>query len=327
MTTQIKSIRVKTTEEGDEVDDIQIVKETKSKRKCLVMIGCGIILVLALTTSILSLVLFCQTQSSPNTTNEQAVDILDNLAIVSNFTESDLDSFDTAFNVFDYDGDGFLDESEFGAYFGIEMSNSTTYGRIDVDNDTILSYPEVVTYLSEMIKIEYLFDTYFTHNVIPAVKMQYDYDYSDSDPLFIEYAAMSIYFDVFDIDSNGYIRYDEYLSIASQDDFNFADGDTDGKLSKDELFNLLYGHDGHSFSGAIKGLFAAENGTDVNKLIESLNSITLTMEQVSNVQIDLCPIKHSSNAAQRRRLEKTCAVTVIVRTKKKTHYFNLFCHA
>jgi len=272
--------------------------------------GCGIILLLALTTSILSLVLFCQTQNVTNTTNQQAVDILTGLTDNANFTASDLDSFDAAFNVFDSDNDGFLNETEFGVYFATEGSVSRTYGVIDADNDTILSYPEVVAYLSEMIKDEYLFETYFKHNVIPNVQRRYNYTYTDSDPLFIEYAAMFFYFDTFDKDSNGYIRYDEYISIAVHNDFDFADENSDGRLSKVEFFNVLYGNDDHSFSKAFESLF--ENGSDKDKFMQSLNSITLTMEQVSNVQISLCPIA-SSNDAQRRRLKDCgCKVVVIV---------------
>jgi len=301
-------MRVNTNEEvdDDDMDSVKILKESKtSKRKCLIISGCGCILTLALITTILFLILFCQRQNEANTTNEQAVDLLDNLQEnVGNFTDSDLNLFDKAFNTFDYNRDGFLNQTEFNEYNSIQISHGKTYDVIDVDNDTILSYPEVVAYLSEMVKNEYLFNTYLKDNVIMLVKYNYNYNISDSDPLFIEYAAMSMYFDAFDIDSNGYIRFNEYLLVLSKADFDLADKDLDGKLNKDEFFHVLYGNGDHSFRGLFQNLFEHDGTESLNKFTESVNSITLTMEQVENVQINLCPIK-STNVAQRRRLAKS----------------------
>ena len=167
-----------------------------------------------------------------------------------------------------------------------------------------------------MIKNEYLFNTYFKNNVIPAVTSYYNYNYSDSDPLFIEYAAMVLYFNAFDIDSNGYIRYDEYLSITLKVDFDFADSDSNGKLNKDEFFNVLYGNDDNSFPGAIKDLSV----DDVNPLSEAMNSITLNMEQTSSVQISSCPIRSSQDPVQRRRLQEQCLINICFGS-----YPNRFC--
>jgi len=210
-----------------------------------------------------------------------------------NFSNAEQAKYYHAFNVFDADNDDYLNRTEFASLFQLELNNSGLFSRMDVNNDNILSFGECVTWLVATNEIEEVHKSTFKA-IGFAIKELYDFEYNifDHTPqekqLFFEYVALFTYFMPFDVESNGYIRADEFFLIASQNEFNLMDQDKNDKISLDELANLFYGKDDYSWSGIAESLF----GRDYRRILEEMDQVQITKEMVQRVtdKLEVCPL-------------------------------------
>eukprot|EP01084_Bolivina_argentea_P049396 90850_1 len=211
---------------------------------------------------------------------------------LNNFTESDYNTFDHGFDAFDTNNDGSLNMTEFRIFFEMQLDNTSTFERMDIDKDGILSYAECVAHLKYGIgTLESWMDS-----LSPLIYQNYGYNHSDlsisNTDLFFEYAAIVIYFDTFDVDNNGYIHKKEWLSISSQNEFLINDIDNDGEITEDEFLNIMYGTDERSWKGQI------------DHALKNPDPVIINKEMVKEVQmtLNLCPTQISMMENNRRRL-------------------------
>ena len=126
-----KPVRVDTTEkeedeEGDEDCNVNIVNNgNKKQNRCSYSIGLGLVLLALVITVIMSIVMIpANNGDDPNnfrSDEELAAGIIDGLKLNNSDVNIDLNSFSQAFDVFDNDKDGHLNQTEFGNYFEIQL--------------------------------------------------------------------------------------------------------------------------------------------------------------------------------------------------------------
>ena len=134
-----KPVRVHTTEkeedeEGDKDCNVDIVNnENKKQNRCSYSIRFGLVLLVLVITVIILIVMITQNNNNGDDPNnirsdeELAAGILDGFKLNNSETSIDLDLFNQAFDVFDNDKDGYLNQTEFGNYFEIELLSLYIY--------------------------------------------------------------------------------------------------------------------------------------------------------------------------------------------------------
>jgi len=187
--------------------------------------------------------------------------------------DDDVDAFDSAFDTFDVDNDGALDEAEFASFFKRELSYSAEFERMDIDGDDAVSYPEAVVYVRQMSEIEamrqYLVsDEDLSQDIANAFDFELDLSNSslseETWQLYFEYATMAMYFLTYDEDINGYINHEEFvnISVAQEWDtyahyFDVAPDDESARVSRDAFYERLYGTDQYSWELALHEKFGS----------------------------------------------------------------------
>eukprot|EP01083_Nonionella_stella_P016114 45051_1 len=230
-----------------------------------------------------------------HTTRLEALSIMQQLmqsnVRYNHFTSEQQSNFIEAFNVFDEDHDQYLDETEFINCFQHFLDDSRVFERIDANSDGALSYGECVTYLHEVSKIQQVHVDLITKMVRPII-MQYGFEMEqDDDLVFLEYAALLMYFEEFDIDLDGHILKANYLSISARNQFIAVDTDHDNRISVGELSNMLYGDESQnqtdSWPYKLRDIF----GYEFDHVMSLLHDIQITPETVTNItqQLTLLP--------------------------------------
>merc|ERR1719445_1642082 len=204
--------------------------------------------------------------------------------------DEDHRAFDTAFETFDADHDGVLDADEFTTFFTREMSFSAEFERMDVDGDDVLSYPETVAYVQQMGDIEAMRD-YLVDSLAGIISAAFDFEVEVGDAAslaqFLEYVAVVAYFGTYDTDINGYVRHDEFTAIAAQNEFAAYASEDEGGVSRDTFFDLLYGDDELSWTGAVHEIY----GEHCDDTVRAWNAVEISEEMVRDVEITLNPIQ------------------------------------
>ena len=119
-------------EEGDKDCNVDIVNnENKKQNRCSYSIGFGLVLLALVITVVILIVMITTNNEAQNNDSddpnnfrsdkELAAGILDGLKLNNSETNIDLDLFNQAFDVFDNDKDGHLNQTEFGNYFEIQL--------------------------------------------------------------------------------------------------------------------------------------------------------------------------------------------------------------
>ena len=160
--------------------------------------------------------------------------------------------------------------------------NTNTFDVMDVDKDKILSYPECIAFINQIMEIQEIKQNILSHFDNQTID-------DDQHQYFIEYMVQSMYFDHFDLNGNGYIKYNDFLSISSKIEFDsYPKNDTD-KMSKNEFFNLILSHNMFSWNHHLKYLFGSNQYKNV---MNELSKIKISQNHVNNVDVHLCPFNN-----------------------------------
>eukprot|EP00485_Elphidium_margaritaceum_P012662 CAMPEP_0202708132 /NCGR_PEP_ID=MMETSP1385-20130828/20389_1 /ASSEMBLY_ACC=CAM_ASM_000861 /TAXON_ID=933848 /ORGANISM="Elphidium margaritaceum" /LENGTH=336 /DNA_ID=CAMNT_0049367031 /DNA_START=104 /DNA_END=1114 /DNA_ORIENTATION=- len=298
---------------GAKPSDVTVEKlRVSSSMKKFVYIGVVLVsLGIGFAVGILFLKVSETAQSNDGATEQQqnsnAFDAM-NLLRGDILSKDDNDTVREAFNVFDKDGDESLDQMEFAAFLELQMNSAAQFETLDADGDGILSYPEAVTFVKQTNEINAVLEQ--SLHLVDVIAQQYGFQYKNESELalYLEYLAILMYFEQFDVDVNGYIHREEFINILAQNEFGAYDVDNDGEISFNDFYDILYGDDSFSWNGHLHDVF----GDHTDETMDALAAVSVTKEDEQATQIQLCPI-HVMRAAgashSRRRLLRDCTTT------------------
>ena len=168
-------------------------------------------------------------------------------------------------------------------------SYSSEFERMDVDGDDTISYPEAVVYVRQMGEIEpmknYLVD-HLSGGIASTFGFELEADSEESLGLFLEYAAVVMYFGTYDVDLKGYIRHEDFTAIAAKSEWDSLPT-ANATLSRDAFFDVLYGTSHYSWNGALHQM----SGGDAEQTVSDWAAVEAPREDtVRKAEISLSPI-------------------------------------
>eukprot|EP01083_Nonionella_stella_P047786 127916_1 len=132
------------------------------------------------------------------------------------------------FNTFDDNNDGLWDIHEFADHLNRATEREATFNRMDLDNDDILSFSEVIFAKSQEPPV---FSSLFSHE---RIEDYYNYTGPKNDSLYWQYQA-NIFFNMYGAGEKGYITRDVYYQSHAEHTFNNVDLDSNEFIDFDEF--------------------------------------------------------------------------------------------
>eukprot|EP01083_Nonionella_stella_P050114 133398_1 len=217
----------------------------------VILIGVAVTLVLLLTNT--------DHQHVATNKNEALVVLQD----LSNTTTDDgaYQLFEQAFDVFDEDGNGYLTQTEFAVYLELEVIPFDQLMLFDLYSEYFFMFQKIDADDDDILSFR---EVVCYMNQMWQIQPVRDNMIRDISPI-----------------------------VSAVYNFKFAqmDTDDDGRLEKDEFFNMLYGVGGRSW----KGQMMESYGDDYEQIMESVNAINITTDMVQDIELHLCSFESVSS--------------------------------
>eukprot|EP01084_Bolivina_argentea_P096177 172910_1 len=224
------------------------------------------------------------------------VNVLTEVLNGSNITDY-VNTLESTFKAFDTDGNGSWNIDEFGDYLSTILYDEDVFRIMDVDADNILSFREMVAYLTTLNTIPES-SAWLQSSLVKTVGDAYNYYSTDAnDNLLFQYGA-DLIFEYHNADNTGYITRDMYFEKRAEHALTNVDTNKNGVVDFNEFVEL------NRFQNETITFIQQNNILNVNfsKYADLLNIAEST---VNSIDITICP-STTTRSARRTLGQKAC---------------------